>query len=1596
MICEYILNQFYYKSDIIDTVTHKIKDPDALIETQLQKFNNKNKYPKTIKKIQLELPKNDIIISCIGYLNNTSNKYTKKIIDKKIRLLSDTFSSYFKIFKNENKRIFRLKNTIQTGGTNPIDNIDTIDTIVKNFYKKIGKNFSFQKNFLETINTIKNHLDTQDTIELKIIRIIYILSFIHIGYITNRDKGDIITRGGFSADIINKVSDGEYERSTIFGGTDEKIITKEAVMMFLIATTLERMTRGHTTGQDRRHVQIVKGGTPSQAPPAPASEPPPGPPPASVTDTPPSPVPSTDTPPGPPPASETETSATAMASVEQVLQEANKMLVLKKIEIKLEKNNILTEDLSDVIGVKIYPPDFKTTNNENMFKYQILNDIINILTVKYKFNKKTNKIYIDKKPYFINPLKIGPLLFEMHVFKSDYNEKNKYPTGIDKNYLRKNIENLNNIIGKPSDTKHSDTTPSNTNPSINSLSYDLNDIRYSHSQFRSGKSDKYITNYYNGNIKQFIKFKKEYEEESQILHDYLTKILNNYNLLSITRTPLDKDTYDSQLANLKHNVLYDFSVFKNFLDQSQYRDFMENISEEAIKITMNNYYKQYENNEPPDTHMGKTIFDVKEEFKILTIVNRALVYKNETDNKEVPIRPTQSNLSASVKNLVTKNTADYKGTLSDSIDKFYRDKQIKDYKFITQGGSGSGKSFAISNILQKIIGIERVEELDKKLQKLVLMNRISATQELLSMFINAHTPNNNDSSRCLTSIKKLPNSKFIQFEVKGLESRRILTKYKTKIDGGYELINSTKSTDLSAWVNSGEGNYPFHAFVHSKQNDLTNAINKFIIAVLIHNNWTGVGVNERLAQIGIRDLNSIIENTTINSIDDIKPLIDKLNNKVNENTNFIKINQQLDQKITELREISFYGSKYNAIYKKKNKMGTPNVGGADADDNKITLKKKIYTHTITTAFNIEINFSIGPILDITELKESYRNTDNTITLDDITRTKLSNATETGFLSTMKEFILKNFTIKFKNTKNKIYYKTVQDEDTPTDITGYKFYNTQDAGAVGLTQLTDEDLKNKDFLDFHKSKIIFNPLSLKNNNYLLDNINHTYFNKYVDYVENIIQQIKDNLLDKGKEYELIKELMEKDTDIIFNEEKLKDQLKLKPGITTKTLLKLVVFSMDLYDIRVKELCKFFTIDDAKGVLDSETFDMIDIYGFEEKMSTTATDKVDTTSFVINIVNDIVMKVFLNSLHKGLIDKRDTLVKKIKDAVDKDEQNTLIKKTNKSIDDCQKLLDFISKMINISMNYPLSNFNHSDNKAVNCIIQKYKDLDTEKKWKTKEDTLTINHEVDDIVVFHSILKYIFYKKDIYADVEMYQIDTRDVQNISEYKIEDIFKSSSQPFTDKDRISLSCDFTKTRTQNILLKTIQDIQQMIKERNNLEGYIFIKCIKAITILNNVSNLNIPQTKTDDPPYKEYDSPVVKNQIKNLGLHIISELEPKREYTLFKQTKTINEREIIKLIDFVKTRFFELRKQDLFDTKPFETFHKKHIININKINALKYTVSKPDKKFINIDGTQYINLKVYAEGKSSFTIKQFLENIFSLYEIIPNKGNINKFLYRK
>jgi hypothetical protein len=556
---------------------------------------------------------------------------------------------------------------------------------------------------------------------------------------------------------------------------------------------------------------------------------------------------------------------------------------------------------------------------------------------------------------------------------------------------------------------------------------------------------------------------------------------------------------------------------------------------------------------------------------------------------------------------------------------------------------------------------------------------------------------------------------------------------------------------------------------------------------------------------------------------------------------------------------------------------------------------------------------------------------------------------------------------FTFTKSKVSIVSSNSYDTH-DHNGvtYTLYNRSVIGGsneafiintANLTQEINIDNKskteslNKDFKTYFMNGTTPNPEIKK----FYDNIINEIFNKFCNYFRDIKTTGDDAFqLTINAAVNRIKGTInysfEKDLESIFGAN----------SVDPDQLLKLVVFTMDLYNIKVQELCTHLTIKNT-GL--TATFDMIDIYGFEKKMSTKDTDSIDTTSFVINLVNDKVMRVFLKFLLQGL---ENNLIK-YKKKTDKDRE--FEEKLEVSVSQCKAYNTFVESIINESMVYPLKGF---DDKIINseCLIKKYvlyvntlnKNLDpnTDQNidrivlWPTKS---TGNFKK----VLHSTRDGLEYIDDIYSKIKMYNI-TQALQNtpISNITPKQILELSTEKNIKREMLtsckSIALEFGVSE-QNILLKTIQDIDTMLVERKELEGYVFIKCIKALSIKKTSVQNNPYNKSTDDSSYymPMYDEPVVTDQLKNLGLEIIGKLEPKLVYTIFNKTNTVTrETHIENLITYIKKTFYT-EATIIFETKKKE---------------------EPNK----------INLKVYAQGKGSFTIKKFLENIFSLYGIIPHE----------
>jgi len=1179
-------------------------------------------------------------------------------------------------------------------------------------------------------------------------------------------------------------------------------------------------------------------------------------------------------------------------------------------------DNIYSDSTSShtISGVKVFPNDNKSP---------ILDEIIKSIGIEYEIHKGiVDKEYPFRK-YKIHPENLNKLFKGIGV---DFTDK---PSSVSKNDIITKIINRNWEIEDGSLTKKEDGM----------LIIDPEKFK------SSDKASPPFAFKYEQNLKPYFKF-KEFEKKTEI-SDAIRGMLSLSLKLAVPDTEfgvpeLPKSLYDEKHKNKIATLIRDHAAFTNFKDTTKYQDFTEEKAEDPIKTKL----------ESLSTIPGKSIIDYKQEFNIITIVNRTKSSFNETTKTYKP-EPDETNVLS------------YKADLNNAIEIFYpKNEPKKNYKFITQGGSGSGKSFAIENILAYIIDNNTPDSNDT--DRKTLITKIKASQKLLGFFINASTPNNPDSSRCLTSIKKDGND--IKFEVKGLESRRILRKYKRDATAWVEgttqmsdimIFHDEKDTEKSYWANNGTGNQPFHAFVDAE------------------------GLKEAISMYFAKSDQQKIDSSQLKNQYGTYPIYNL---------------------ITEMQSISIYAYIYNTLYLYANRQqvathsSVPSLNSKNfivddfvfqLTDNKTVPVKLNYNESTNnfsknylelspeivflinyqTTFNHK-SFTLSKnVIDDTYLTDTNLTTfvkDSTATILDFTT--LANS---EFKNFFKDHILQKLDNKYFNVKADIliangvsqYETTTRDNITYTLKKDLGFYNTTsfiiNKANLGQEQQTKQQTLNNSFKGFiHDQNIILDDTTKEKFTMIINNI----LNKFVQFLkskkkggDDAVKNLIDNAVDKIKT----------NVGYILNDDACSELFSANM-VQSHQLLKLVVFAMDLYNLKVQKLCSLLTIRVPNL---TANFDMIDIYVFEEKMSTISQDPIDTTSFVINLVNDKVMRVFFKFLHKGLKTKLDN---------EKDE-GEFTDKLKTSVKNCIKYNNFVESIINESMLYPLKGF---DNKLNNneCLKQKYVVALNE---ISNNSSGTLDCPSNKKIVLHSTQKFLFYIDDIYSKVDMYNItDKLKTSNISDVDPNIILKLWTEKNKDTTLKSQckkdSANIPVADNQNILLKTIQDIDNMLVERNELDGYVFIKCIKALSI-NTRHETTVTENKYKDNTFDtsngyklpKYTEQGLIDQRQNLGLGIILELEPKREYTLFNFVeRTVTEKvNIITLINSIKTKFYT-PEYTIFETKPY---------NEEKSSDDKITL---------LNGSQCINLKVYAQGKGSFTIKKFLENIFSLYGIIPHENN--------
>jgi hypothetical protein len=163
-----------------------------------------------------------------------------------------------------------------------------------------------------------------------------------------------------------------------------------------------------------------------------------------------------------------------------------------------------------------------------------------------------------------------------------------------------------------------------------------------------------------------------------------------------------------------------------------------------------------------------------------------------------------------------------------------------------------------------------------------------------------------------------------------------------------------------------------------------------------------------------------------------------------------------------------------------------------------------------------------------------------------------------------------------------------------------------------------------------------------------------------------------------------------------------------------------------------------------------------------------------------------------------------------------------------------------------------------------------------------------------------------------------------------------------------------------------------MFKERDNLKEYTFVKCIKATTRVEkpNLIDRNYSFKMTQRSEITDKSNPVLYNdkffeeQLTNLGISLILSIEPKKKFTVFKKNHCTLA-EITKLHGFIVDYYF--KKDNIF------------------IKSTSLTEEEKQK----IGNEYYLTFKYYEHAIQEFTIKQFLENLFRLYDIIPMREEL-------
>lgn len=1323
-------------------------------------------------------------------------------------------------------------------------------------------------------------------------------------------------------------------------------------------------------------------------------------------------------------------------------------------------DNIIDNISQEINGVKVYP---KQQTSRKVID-RLISAFGNNYTLSDKKIIKNSKA--DTRKYTIEPLNLK-YLFEIGKNKKHFYQTKKTYTQFEYNTIKTlynniinrpgNIINIGEILQELDSTTLGDNDThlrkliTDTKINIPKYEYDKNKLTFT----------KESTYNYESQLEPRLKF-LDYTEK--IVQRNVTTILFNekrFNLIDKKNIqPLNYTEYEKRKRSLEEKLP---EIIKKFADTSLYDDFMDLAATDKSQIEMNLYVSRVseelkavlsDHKKEANAYDGVTIVNYKKESNILIVLNRAPYTYDDNTRISTMIRYDEVThtgfLDTSVHKIVKRNDETYTEYLKDEVLSHFKDG--KPYNFITQGGSGSGKSYTISKILKLIIGDGNA----------TIQQKIKVAQDLLSCFINARTPNNDDSSRCLTSIKHTNNR--IQFIVEGLECRRILTDYVWSNDK-FIIKDGT-----SEWHNSGKGNQPFHAFLSKINPDHSYRIGEYEkakLSVIGGKNSAGTSVEVEYGK----------------NQDEIQKCIDKLH------------------------QLSLIGSLYNDIYVCLLKNTSGQTGGEIVTEGlgmgnnylkiKTDVLKDVFKAFIVqdkgvgiTDFNVkkktdtndwfktfvdgtndhrrkaDFNKFFNVFYDL----DNYNVTDNEYRLDsrydpkffekfDINFFKLNPTAKfeidniitkvEGIISTdlkqffnidtLKQHIKTELNTEFSNYNHTKIIRGKNTDDTLTKIKVTNNIQTINSEIQNINLITD--------IIYKLASIINNPL-----------------NGYYDIVKKKVAEIKDTIDTKVKSVidaykialtnyirdvnnELAKILKKKTTNIneaFFNSELLKNDilttyegifdyidgsgteigaetgvrniilnyqqnLKIanadKRAIINKILnekkspepsliLQRVILAMDLYNIEVSNLCELLTIDTSTSLTSIPPFDMIDIYGFEKKM-TDSTDKdtvIDTTSFVINHVNDRAMAAFLNALLNGLNIS-------LKNATsDYDKANYEV-----CINVCKYAIKFIDTIVNNAFGYTVNHYTKADLDCINKIFEKYKEtFNTENKGTQLNTAITeytsnqipksVNNYIKSI---HSTYELVSYIIDVYSPKGMYNIKdsiknktTISIDDIEQYLTDSKNPPGNQRPDTKTRVTVKeCNISYNADTNFSLKTITNIIKMFKVRNNLRDYTFVKCIKATSRVkqDEIKTTFKYEEKSETPDTKsnpvKYADKIIQDQLKNLGISLILAIEPKKQFTLFKKSKKSSddnsEKNVNMLVRFIETAYYPVNQNTVF------TINKEFTNEIKGSNAP--FIESDDYIEHKITGVQYYKTKYY-EVKDGFTIKKFLENIFRLYDIIPKQ----------